>query len=235
VNDRRISIIVPCLDEGQILGAALERLQPLREQGHELIVVDGSSRDGSADLAVGLADRVEWTTAGRARQMNAGACLAGGAVLWFLHLDTEICPGAAQLLLTALAGKPGWGRFDIRLSGGHPLLRWVERAMNLRSWVSGIATGDQGIFVTRGLFEAVGGFADIPLMEDVELCHRLKRHARPHCLRTPLTTSSRRWERDGVLRTIVRMWGLRLAFALGADPRWLAQHYRPCNSPTHES
>jgi rSAM/selenodomain-associated transferase 2 len=158
--------------------------------------------------------------------MNHGAALAAqGGLLWFVHADTRVPEGADVLILEALSHAP-WGRFDIRLSGRGPLLRVVETLVNLRSRVSGIATGDQGIFVRREAFDAVGGFPDIPLMEDVAISRLLRRLARPRCLRARLTTSSRRWEARGILKTVWLMWRLRVAYALGADPRDLARRYR---------
>ncbi len=234
-----MSLILPVLNEASIAVSALQALQPLRSAGHELILVDGGSTDGTVVLCAPLVDRVETTAPGRARQMNAGAAVARGAVFWFLHLDTQAFPGAAGQILDGLqASGKGWGRFDVRLSGRHPLLRLVERLMNLRSRVSGIATGDQGIFVRRELFWKLGGYREIPLMEDVALSRDLKRHGRPLCLSKPLTTSSRRWERQGVVHTILLMWRLRLAYFLGADPVVLAKAYREhsrCGSPTPES
>ncbi|ROR34900.1 TIGR04283 family arsenosugar biosynthesis glycosyltransferase [Inmirania thermothiophila] len=222
----RLSVVVPALGEAAVIGAALRALAPLRAAGEEVIVVDGGSADGTAEAARGLADRVlVCRPPGRARQMNAGAAVARGTILWFLHADTLPAPGAAEAIRAAVAAGAGWGRFDVRLSGAHPLLRVVERAMNLRSRLTGIATGDQGIFVRRDWFEAAGGFPDIPLMEDIALSRALRRRGRPACLAGPLVTSSRRWEAHGVVRTILLMWRLRLAYFLGADPARLARRY----------
>ncbi len=221
----RIAIVIPTLDEADHIGALLSDLAPLRAQGHEVILVDGGSTDATPTLAASGVDRVLATGRGRAVQMNTGARTAGGEVLWFLHADSRVPPGAAEALLTACRQRARWGRFDVRLSGPHPFLRLVERSMNLRSRLTGIATGDQGIFVTRDAFAQVGGFPEIPLMEDIALSKRLRRLARPACLRPPLLTSSRRWETRGVLRTILLMWRLRLAYALGADPAGLARRY----------
>jgi rSAM/selenodomain-associated transferase 2 len=223
----RISVVVPTLNEAGSIRATLRALAPLRRAGHEVIVVDGGSDDGTRELAAPLADRVLVAPAGRARQMNAGAGIARGDVLWFLHADTVPGKDAGETILGALAASGrDWGRFDVRLSGHHPLLRIVERLMNLRSRLTGIATGDQGMFVRRARFEAAGGFPDIRLMEDIALSRRLRRNGRPVCLRERLKTSSRRWEARGVLRTIALMWRLRLAYFLGADPRRLARRYQ---------
>lgn len=222
----RISIVLPILNEEAHVAGCLGALRPLRDQNCELIVVDGGSRDRSVALAEPLADRVVVGPKGRAAQMNAGARQAGGDILWFLHADSRPPPEAAILIRAALA-KPGrcWGRFDVRLSGHQPLLRVVESSMNLRSRLTGIATGDQGIFVSRNLFEQIGGYPPVALMEDIALSRLLKRHGRPVCLHQRLRTSSRRWERDGIPRTILLMWWLRLAYFLGADPGKLARIY----------
>jgi len=222
----RISIVVPVLDEADEVVDGLRALADWRRRGHEVVVVDGGSRDDTAGLANGLADRVIPSPAGRAVQMNRGAAVATGEVLLFLHIDTRLPAGADRTILAALDDPTRhWGRFDVRLSGSHPLLRLVETLMNLRSRLSGIATGDQAIFVRSRLFDEIGGFPEIPLMEDIALSRRLKRLARPCCLRPPLVTSSRRWERDGIWRTIGLMWWLRLAYALGADPARLRERY----------
>jgi rSAM/selenodomain-associated transferase 2 len=225
----RIAIILPVLNEEARIVACLNFLQPLRGQDCELIVVDGGSGDRAMTLAEPLADRVMTGPRGRAAQMNAGARLASGDILWFLHADSLPPPNAATLLRAALAPpNRHWGRFDVRLSGRHPLLRVVETSMNVRSRFTGIATGDQGIFARREVFERVGGYPPIALMEDIALSRLLKRHGQPVCLRQRLTTSSRRWEQDGILRTILLMWRLRLAYFLGADPDRLARiYYRP--------
>jgi rSAM/selenodomain-associated transferase 2 len=222
----RIAIILPVLNEEARIAACLTLLQPLRGQDCELIVVDGGSNDRTVALAEPLADRVMADSRGRAAQMNAGARQARGDILWFLHADSLPPPDAATLIRAALVQSDRhWGRFDVRLSGRHPLLRVVETLMNVRSRLTGIATGDQGIFVRRDLLEQVGGYPAIALMEDIALSRLLKRQGRPVCLRQRLTTSSRRWERDGILRTILLMWRLRLAYFFGADPEWLARIY----------
>lgn len=223
----RISIIVPALNEAAGIGDTLAPLQPLRARGHEVIVVDGGSTDATPARARPLADRVVASARGRARQQNAGAAQAAGDVLLFLHADTRLPADADRLVLDGLrASGRGWGRFDVRLSGAHPLLRVVERMISLRSRLSGIATGDQAIFIRRDWFTRAGKFPEIPLMEDVALSRTLRRMGPPLCLRDRVLTSSRRWEERGVLRTIVLMWRLRLAYALGADPARLAERYR---------
>jgi rSAM/selenodomain-associated transferase 2 len=221
-----LSIIVPVLDEARGIAEALAALAPCRGRGAEVIVVDGGSSDGTAELARPLADRVIASRRGRAAQMNAGAEIAKGDVLLFLHADTRLPPHADELVLDGLAPSGWqWGRFDVRIEGRNPLLALVASLMNWRSQLTGIATGDQAIFVRRETFATAGGYPEIPLMEDVALSKRLKRRGRPLCLAARVTTSGRRWERQGVLRTIVLMWRLRLAYFLGAEPAALARRY----------
>lgn len=215
----RLSVVVPTLNEARGIRAALEALAPLRALGHEVIVVDGGSTDGTAELAAGLCDRILTAPRGRASQMNAGARVARGEMLLFLHADTRLPPGAAALVLNS----PLWGRFDVEIEGRHPLLRLVAWAMNLRSRLTGIATGDQAMFVRRDAFP---GFPEIALMEDVALSKVLKRRSPPACLRQKVLTSGRRWESHGVLRTIFLMWRLRLLYFVGVRPEALARKYR---------
>jgi rSAM/selenodomain-associated transferase 2 len=210
------------LNEAPGIRAALEALAPLRVRGHEVIVVDGGSDDGTADLARPLCDRVVAAPRGRALQMNAGAREAGGEVLVFLHADTALPPDAAEVVAQSMKHHV-WGRFDVEIEGRHPMLKAVAWSMNLRSRLSGIATGDQAIFVRRDAFP---GFAEIALMEDIAFSQAMKRRGAPACLRSRVRTSGRRWESRGVLRTVALMWRLRLAYALGADPARLAEKYR---------
>lgn len=223
---RRLGIIVPVRNEAAVLERALAPLQALRSQGVELIVVDGCSRDASAALARPLADRVLCTRAGRARQLNAGAVASRRSLLLFLHVDTGLPEGAVPALLAALDGGFDWGRFDVSIEPATPLLRVVATMMNLRSRASGICTGDQALFMRREAYDAVGGFPQQELMEDVEISRRLRRLGRPASLRLRVRTSSRRWLRHGVVRTVLLMWWLRLRYALGARPADLARLYR---------
>jgi len=222
----KLSAIVPALNEADMIGGTLVALAPIRGRGHEVLVVDGGSRDATLSAVGEFADRVLSAPKGRARQMNAGAAAATGDVLWFVHADTQPPADADAPISHAVKSGALWGRFDVQLAGRQRSLRLVERMINLRSRITGIATGDQGIFVRRDVFEQLGGFPDIALMEDVAFSRRLKRLARPCCLRHTVVTSSRRWENHGILRTIVLMWRLRLAYALGADPAVLARRYR---------
>lgn len=222
----QLSIIIPCLNEGDGIVAALAPLQKMRGRGVEVVVVDGGSSDSSPRLASPLADRVLTAPRGRASQMNAGGSHARGHVLLFLHADC-ILPEDADCAIAGAMAASGkrWGRFDVTLGAGRTLLRCVAWMMNLRSRLTHIATGDQGIFVERQLFRAVGGFPNIPLMEDIAFSKILKSRGAPICLPQRLAASARRWESEGVLRTIVLMWRLRLWFWCGADPRDLALRY----------
>jgi rSAM/selenodomain-associated transferase 2 len=221
-----LSIVIPVLNEAATIAAALARLAPLRATGAEVIVADGGSRDGTPEIARPHADRVVVAPRGRGAQMNAGAAIASGEVLLFLHADTRLPDDADPLIWDGLAGSPRvWGRFDVRIDGRHPMLPLVALMMNLRSRLTGIATGDQAMFMTRGAFGAVGGFPDVPLMEDIEMSRRLKRLSRPLCVRARVVTSGRRWDERGLWRTMVLMWRLRLAFFLGAEPARLAREY----------
>lgn len=221
-----LSIIIPTLNEARGIVSTLTMLQPLRARGSQVIVVDGGSSDDTAALARPLADAVLNAPRGRAPQMNAGAAIATREILLFLHADCRLPDSADRLIVDGLRRhRRGWGRFDVVISGAHPLLRVVAAMMNARSRLTGIATGDQALFVTRTLFDAAGGFPELPLMEDVEFTRRLKRYGAPLCLRHRVTVSARRWEKYGVVRTILLMWCLRLAYWLGRDPAALAARY----------
>lgn len=221
-----LSIIIPALNEAAALPVTLEALSPLRQRGVEVIVADGGSADATAREAMQWADRVILAPRGRARQMNAGAAAARGEVLLFLHADTLLPAGADMVILENLAStRRDWGRFDVRIAGRPRMLRVVAALMNLRSRWTGIATGDQAIFVRRSLFDALGGFPDQPLMEDVELSRRLRRLGPPLCLKARVTTSGRRWERDGVWPTIFLMWRLRWRYWRGVPAETLAGEY----------
>jgi rSAM/selenodomain-associated transferase 2/rSAM/selenodomain-associated transferase 1 len=224
----RLSIIVPVLNEAACIVAALDALGPLRRRGHEVIVVDGGSTDGTPELARGGADQVLAAPRGRASQMNAGARSASGEVFLFLHADTLLPAGADRVIEAGLAAggrNRVWGRFDARIDGASPLLPVVAWFMNLRSRASGIATGDQAMFVRCEAFARVGGFPPLALMEDVAMSAGLKRLSPPVCLREIVVTSGRRWKRRGVLRMVLLMWWLRLRFFFGAAPARLARSY----------
>jgi rSAM/selenodomain-associated transferase 2 len=221
----RLSIIVPCLNEAAVIVEGLCALARLRRQGAELILVDGGSSDATSALAGPWVDRVLRAPPGRARQMNAGAGEAQGDILLFLHADTRLPRNAGSLITNAVDSGRVWGRFDVEIEGRHAMLRVVARLMNLRSRLTGIATGDQAIFVSRRAFRAIGGYPDIPLMEDIALSRRLNSLGRPACLCERVTTSGRRWETHGVWRTILLLWRLRVQYFLGTDPGRIAARY----------
>ena len=225
---RTISVIVPVLNEAACIATTLDCMQALRARGNEIIVVDGGSTDDTRSLAAPFADHIVCSDAGRALQMNAGASVSSGDVLWFVHADTRV-PESADLAIISLLDKgvesDCWGYFSVRLSGAHFLLRVVERMMNMRSRITAIATGDQGIFVTKALFYRVGGFPELPLMEDVGLSKFLRVVRKPLCMKETLVTSSRRWEQRGIVRTIALMWLLRLAWFSGVPAKHLARYY----------
>jgi rSAM/selenodomain-associated transferase 2 len=226
----RLAIVIPTLNEAATVEPTLLALAPLRRRGVSVIVADGGSADNTVARAATFADRVIAAPRGRALQMNAGARAPEALtadVLLFLHADTFLPEDADRIVLRALANSDRvWGRFDVLIDGRSRWLRLVSAMMNLRSRLSGIATGDQALFVERSSFVALEGFAPIALMEDVEFCARAKRLSRPLALPERVRTSGRRWERNGVWRTIVLMWQLRWAFYFGADPAELARRYR---------
>lgn len=224
MSEARLSIIVPVLNEADGIAGALEVLQHFRCRGAELIVVDGGSTDATCELARPLCDALLSAPRGRGAQINVGVLASHGAALLLLHADTRLPPEADLLIASALAERP-WGRFDVSITGHSALLGTVAALMNLRSRVTGIATGDQAIFVRRAAFLDVGGVRDLALMEDIDLSSRLRRVGKPANLAQKVVTSGRRWESHGIIRTILLMWRLRFAFWLGADPARLARDY----------
>ncbi len=222
----KLSIIIPMLNEAAQLPELFAHLLPLQRTGCEIVFADGGSSDGSARLAELAGYTVVTSERGRARQMNAGAACATGNVLLFLHADTRLPPGAPHHIARVFSGARCWGRFDVCITGKPFMLRVVARMMNWRSCFTGIATGDQAIFVSRSVFEQLHGYTDQPLMEDVALCKRLKTLSRPACITHCVTTSGRRWEARGVWRTIFLMWRLRWDYWRGVDANVLAGLYR---------
>lgn len=222
----RISVVVPVLNDAAALAALLG---DLAGSGLEIVVADGGSQDGSSALAARQGARLVSCKPGRGRQLDEGAKAAGGDWLWFLHADSRVSTAALAEIAGLPGQPPGWGRFDVQLDGSgrlaKMLLRAVATLMNRRSALTGICTGDQGIFVHRALLDAVAGMPRQPLMEDIELSRRLRRLARPRRLRGPLRPSARRWLSRGPVRTILSMWALRLRYWLGASPERLAREY----------
>lgn len=222
-----VSIIVPVLNEAAHVEAILQRLRPLRSAGVEVIMVDGGSHDGTVSLAEPLVDQVLVAPHGRARQMNEGASVASGDILLFLHADTLLPDGAVPFVIEELAtSKKVWGRFDVQIVGRPWMLKLIAVLMNWRSRLTGVATGDQAIFVRSEDFFDIDGFPEQPLMEDIEISRRLKRRSPPLCLHAFVKTSGRRWEQYGVWRTILLMWSLRLLYWLGVSAEKLAKAYK---------
>ncbi len=218
---------MPVRNEVQLITRQLQRLQVYRAAGHEVIVVDGGSSDGSLEIATGLVDRLESSAAGRATQMNRGAALASGDILLFLHVDTSLPDHADQLIFSALTDHDClWGWFDVRLSNKRLRYRMIAAMMNLRSRISSVCTGDQALFVQRQLFEELGGFPAIELMEDVAISKTLRRRGKPARPGGFAITSSRRWEEKGFIPTLLLMWKLRFLYFIGVSPsRLLAMYY----------
>lgn len=221
-----LCVVMPVLNEAQAIEATLQALAPLRQCGARVVVVDGGSEDDTMAKARPHADAVISAPRGRAAQMNAGAALGWGEVLLFLHADTTLPDGADERLLQALTQGHLWGRFDVRIAGRHRMLAVVATMMNLRSRWTGIATGDQAMFMRREVFAQLGGFAPMPLMEDIDMSRRLRGLDAPACLRERVITSGRRWEQRGVWRTMALMWRLRWRYWRGESAHALAQDYR---------
>jgi len=219
------TIVIPTLNEEAEIHACLMKLQRLREEGFEVIVVDGGSFDKTPQLLEGLCDQFISTRQGRAGQMNAGARQARGEFIFFLHVDTQLPDKFSEVIISIEADRFCWGRFDVTLSGKHWSFRIIESMMNLRSRLTGIATGDQVIFVSKKLYQEVDGFPEIALMEDIVMSRSLKNISSPLCLRHKVLTSSRRWEKHGIISTIFKMWWLRFSYCIGIDPIKLARQY----------
>ncbi len=220
-----LSIVIPVLNESGQIEACLKTLQGLRQLGAQVIVVDGGSADNTATLAKPGADQIIVSGAGRATQMNAGAALAQHKWVLFLHVDTWLPEKMPDIVMAWNYSKSKWGFFSVRLNSDRLAFRFIEWFMNRRSYYTGIGTGDQCQFVDREIFEQVNGFADIPLMEDIELSKRLKRVSRPLVVVAKATTSVRKWQDEGILKTVLKMWRIRLAYYFGAAPEQLAEKY----------
>lgn len=218
-TNKPVSIIVPVLNEEANIANLLAHLANLKAQ--QIIIVDGGSKDHTVELLRQSDVTVLTSPAGRAKQMNAGAAIATEAMLLFLHADTQL-PNA---YFSAIEQAPMWGRFDVRFDTSSPAMRVIAFFMNWRSRITGVATGDQAIFIDADAFRAIGGFPDMPLMEDVALCKRLRHVHAPHCSKLTVTTSARRWQENGIVATIIKMWCYRLAFFVGVSPAKIKQGY----------
>lgn len=221
------SIIIPVLNEASTIAEQLRRLREQLGTRWELIVVDGGSSDATAARASPHCDHLVQSLAGRSRQMNAGAAVAAGQILVFLHADTRLPADFERQMQAFLTAEKGWGRFDVQLDDEHPMLRIIGGMMNLRSRLTGIATGDQTFFVRREFFSELQGFREIPLMEDVDFSRRACRRQRPFCSRSRVITSARKWQRNGIFRTMALMWWIRLAYFVGISPATLHRWYYP--------
>ncbi len=219
------TIIIPTFNEEAEIEACLGQLQDLRAQGAEVIVVDGGSSDKTTRLVAGHCDQLILSRRGRAVQMNAGARQAGGEILFFLHVDSRLPEKFSQMIFAIESNILFWGRFDVQLTGKHWSFRLIESMMNLRSRLTGIATGDQVIFMSKTLYHDVNGFPEIELMEDIAMSRKLKKIRSPLCMKQKVLTSSRRWEKNGIINTILKMWWLRFSYFIGVEPVRLARQY----------
>ena len=223
---KKISVVIPALNEEDHIRPCLASVQALRRHGHEVIVVDGGSDDATCDLATGFADQIISHPRGRACQMNHGAQKASGEIFLFLHADTCLPEHADLLIGEKIKDSPVyWGRFKVRLSGTHWLFRITEILMNTRTRITGIVTGDHVLFISKELFEQVGGYPALPLMEDIAISKKINKIVPPICLNQHVVTSSRRWEQHGIIKTVLKMWWFRLAFFFGTDPARLSRQY----------
>lgn len=222
---QHISIIIPVINEASSIVAFLKSLQHYRENGHEIILVDGGSSDNTVNLIDQYVDHSLVCTLGRATQMNLGARHAKNNCLLFLHSDTYLPDSADTLILNSLSNQNHWGRFNIKLTGQHFIFRIIESMINLRSKYTGVATGDQAIFINKNIFDKIKGYPDIKLMEDIALSKRLRKQYSCAYLTEKVTTSSRRWEKNGIFRTILLMWILRFLFFIGTKPDYLFKIY----------
>lgn len=232
MEQHKISIIIPCLNEAVYISATLKRLQGIRKRGHEVIISDGGSTDNTRAITNNLVDHYIDSKSGRSIQMNTGADIASGHILCFLHADTIAPANIDEIIINALTSQNKiWGRFNIRLSGSLWPFRIIEFLINTRSCITGVASGDQGIFISKNIFKNLSGYANIPLMEDIEISKRLRSIEMPACIKnSTLLTSSRRWEANGIIKTVLLMWLLRVRYFFGTPASTLANMYKSHDS-----
>lgn len=219
-----LSIIIPVRNEASHLPSLLNALQKRKSENTEVIVVDGCSEDDTLNVICQRKNRILHSEPGRAQQMNTGARHAKGEYLWFLHADSKVDFDFESIIESGLKNKK-WGWFNVRLSNTKIIFRVIESMMNYRSKITSVATGDQGIFIHKNIFIEQGLFPSIALMEDVKFSKKIRSSESPFISDTPLETSARRWEENGPIRTIFKMWTLRLLFFIGASPNWLNKQY----------
>ena len=223
---KTISVVLPVRNEAGLIREQLQRLQCYRAKGHEVIVIDGGSVDATVEQTEGLVDRCEVSIAGRSNQMNQGASQSKGDILLFLHADTELPTNADECICNALTAQGSrWGWFDVKLSKPQLAFRVVASMMNWRARLTSVSTGDQALFVERGLFQEIGGFPQLALMEDIAISKVLRGRGRPASPVGLVTTSSRRWEEKGLISTILLMWRLRFLYFFGVKPQRLRDMY----------
>lgn len=219
-----ISIIIPVLDEGAIIGQTLAQLTQYSKI--EIIVVDGGSQDNTVAIASCAAKVVTVTGKGRAGQMNAGADLAQSDVLLFLHADTQLPPNFVELVTKTLnQNKVIAGAFELAIDGSDISLRWLEMLVKLRSRLLSLPYGDQALFIFKQTFQAAGGFADLPIMEDFEFIQRIKSKGKIAIAPAAVTTSARRWLKLGVWQTTAINQLMIVGYYLGISPAKLSKFY----------
>ena len=222
----KLSIIIPVLNEALFLSTQRDIFKSLISDGHEIIIVDGGSEDKSVQIARSVVNETFITKACRGYQLHFGAMKSNNDTLLFLHADSLLPEDAAILILDVLTqSNKHWGRFNISFSSTTPVFSIIAWFMNIRSCLTGIVTGDHAIFVSRDIYFKSGGFADITIMEDIDICKRLKKFSMPICLHDKVITSSRKWEAQGIIRTIFKMWCLRLLYFCGISTNRLEKLY----------
>jgi rSAM/selenodomain-associated transferase 2 len=221
----QLSIIIPVLNEAGCLDQGLARLFTLQwvTDHAEVIISDGGSKDDSLDIASRYPCKIVHSNAGRATQMNTASKSAQGKYLLFLHADSDL----PEDFYRFIEADAKWGFYRLRLSNDAYVYRIIEAAINLRTRVSRVAGGDQGLYFERHFFESLNAYPQIPLMEDIAICKTARRLAKPFVSVATISSSGRRWQDQGVVKTVLLMWALRLGYWLGVDPRRLHKIYYP--------